>query len=109
VEHVETFTDANLASELNRVCLFILAQRELAEEAGCGVDLNHRPLGYECHHQQNLKTMRDAKSAVLFLGRANRTFTCPRFALVICPKSRTVVPAHWPWRQIVLVEREFTA
>jgi len=36
VEHVETFTDANLASELNRVCLFILAQRELAEEDGCG-------------------------------------------------------------------------
>ena len=36
VEHVEALTDANLASELNRVCLFILAQRELAEEDGCG-------------------------------------------------------------------------
>ena len=37
-----------------------------------GVDLNHRPLGYECHHQQNLKTMCGAKSNALFSRRANR-------------------------------------
>jgi hypothetical protein len=36
-----------------------------------GVDLNHRPLGYECHHQRNPKTMRGAKSNELFLRRVH--------------------------------------
>jgi hypothetical protein len=47
-------------------------------KVGCGgVDLNHRPLGYECHHQQNLKTMRGAKSNALSLRRASRNHACP--------------------------------
>ena len=33
-----------------------------------GVDLNHRPLGYECNRQQNLKTLRGAKSNALLLA-----------------------------------------
>jgi hypothetical protein len=46
------------------------------------VDLNYRPLGYECHHQQNLKTMRGAKSNALFLRRANCNRACPCVALI---------------------------
>jgi hypothetical protein len=34
-------------------------------------------LGYECHHQQNLKTMRGAKSNALLLGGANCHPGCP--------------------------------
>jgi hypothetical protein len=47
-----------------------------------GADLNRRPLGYECNHQQNLKTMRGAKSNALFSRRANRNPGCPCIALV---------------------------
>jgi hypothetical protein len=57
------------------------------------LDFNHRPLGYECHHQQNLKTMRGAKSNALLLRTANRHRACPCVALVSCPKSCTIVPA----------------
>src|SRR2546427_970816 len=44
---------------------------------------NPRPLGYECHHQQNLKTIRGAKSNALFLRRVNCNRACPCVALVI--------------------------
>ena len=47
------------------------------------VDLNHQPLGYECNHQQNLKTMRGAKSNALFLRGANCSLAWPCIALVI--------------------------
>ena len=46
-------------------------------------DLNHRPLGYECHHQQNLKTMRGAKSNALFSSRTDCNRACLCLALVI--------------------------
>jgi hypothetical protein len=41
------------------------------------LDFNHRPLGYECHHQQNLKTMRGAKSNTLFFRTENCNPACP--------------------------------
>ena len=49
-------------------------------------------LSTECNHQQNLKTMRGAKSNVLFLRGANWNRTCPCVALVrhlgLCPSLR---------------------
>jgi hypothetical protein len=42
-------------------------------------------LGYECNHQQNLKTMRGAKSNALFFRRANRSPNRPCGALVVRP------------------------
>ena len=56
-----------------------------------GVDLNHRPLGYECNHQRNPKTMRGAKSNALFLRRTNRNPACPCVALVISQNPDAVV------------------
>lgn len=53
------------------------------------LDLSHRPSGYECHHQQNLKTMRGAKSNALFLRGAYRNAICPCVALV--PNSSNIV------------------
>jgi hypothetical protein len=47
------------------------------------VPVNHRPLGYECHHQQDLKTMCGAKSNALFLITANCNPACPCVALVV--------------------------
>jgi len=41
-----------------------------------------RSLGCECHHQQNLKTMRGAKSDALFPKGANRNPVRPWVALV---------------------------
>jgi hypothetical protein len=61
---------------------------------GGGGRLMRRSLGYECNHQQNLKTRRDAKSNALFLERANWNRICPWVALVIramlglCPSLR---------------------
>jgi hypothetical protein len=60
-----------------------------------GVDLNHRPLGYEGNHQQNLKTMRGANSNALFLRRVNVIFPAP-----VLPSSqgetRLVPPINLP-------------
>jgi len=64
------------------------------------VPVNHRPLGYECHHQQNLNTMRGAKSNALFLRTANCNPACPCFAHVICPRSWMVVQ-RWLRRQFL--------
>src|SRR5450631_189867 len=50
------------------------------------LDLNQRPLGYECNHQRNLKTIHGAKSNALFLRRANWNRICPCVALVIRAK-----------------------
>jgi hypothetical protein len=61
-----------------------------------GVDLNHRPLGYECNHQQNLKTMRGAKSNALFLTRADCNQDCPCVALVIQGTCWTTFPFRCP-------------
>jgi hypothetical protein len=58
------------------------------------VDLNHRPLGYECHHQQNPKTMRGAKSNALFLTAVHRQAACPCVAPIICP-SPALSPQRW--------------
>ena len=44
-------------------------------------------LSTECNHQQNLKTMRGAKSNALFLRRANWNRICPCVALVIFVRS----------------------
>src|ERR1051326_1290992 len=46
-----------------------------------GVDLNHRPLGYECNHQRNLKTLRGAKSNARSLQIAHRSSIRPWNAL----------------------------
>ena len=53
-------------------------------------------LGYECHHQQNLKTMRGAKSNALFLTGANWDLACPYLAPIICAKSCAVASALGP-------------
>ena len=55
--------------------------------------LYYRPWGYECHHQQNLKTMRGAKSNALASRRANcdHVFPCGAllaFVPVICGGRR---------------------
>jgi len=79
-------------------------QQELRERLGLGGDYRFiewddggpklvRSLGYECHHQRNLKTMRGAKSNALLLRRANCNLAYPCVALVNCPKSWTVLPA----------------
>jgi len=47
-------------------------------------------VGYECNHQQNLKTVRGAKSNALFLRRANWNRICPCVALVIRAAFGTV-------------------
>jgi hypothetical protein len=47
------------------------------------VPVNHRPLGYECHHQRNLKTMRGAKSNALAFFRTYRNRNCPLVALAL--------------------------
>src|ERR1700723_2799564 len=57
------------------------------------MDLNHRPLGYECHHQQSLKTMHGAESNALCSREAIRNPACPCVALTICPNSCVVVTA----------------
>jgi hypothetical protein len=58
------------------------------------LSLSLSALGCECNHQQNLKTMRGAKSNALFLRRANWNRICRCVALVIramlglCPSLR---------------------
>jgi len=54
-----------------------------------------RPLGYECHDQQNLKTMRGAKSNALLLRRANCNPACPCVALVSNPLTVVLRDGKW--------------
>jgi hypothetical protein len=58
------------------------------------MDLSHRPLGYECHHQQNLKTMRCAKSNALFSRRAKHSLACPCIAHIYYHRPA----AEWRFR-----------
>ena len=69
-------------SHTRRRGLASLSPESLADDwpigNGCGeVDLKYRPLGYECHHQRNLKTMRGAKSKALFFRRAHCIMPAP--------------------------------
>jgi hypothetical protein len=59
------------------------------------VDLNHRPLGYECHHQRHLKTMRGAKSNALFLKESET---------VILPAP--LLPSSFDWSVGAVVPAE---
>src|SRR5580700_3696497 len=47
-----------------------------------GVDLNHRPLGYECYCSRNLMDLRGAKSNVMSSLVSHRNRNCPFIALV---------------------------
>src|SRR5664279_3864198 len=53
-----------------------------------GVDLNHRPLGYECYCSRNLMDLRGAKSNVTSSLGSLRNCNCPRIALLGAPTSR---------------------
>jgi hypothetical protein len=61
-----------------------------AEPITAALEATFESLGYECNHQQNLKTMRGAKSNALFLKRTNCNSACPCVALVIRATFGTV-------------------
>src|SRR5664279_676290 len=69
-----------------------LVMREATDFRGVswlrGVDLNHRPLGYECYCSRNLMDLRGAKSNVTSSLGSLRNCNCPRIALLGAPTSR---------------------